>query len=247
MGAHCLLRRAIVVAGLIGGCVGQCGCQPEALLVLLPTDGVDVPTQSPPFMMSTGAEPQVYLLLGYNDVYSTGLMDLAAKMNAQGLHAKWLNNSDWLTLLDEIKQARTKGTLKGDLIFVGHSFGGDDAVNISRKLTDASIPVRLVALIDATSPAPIPANVDYCYNLYEPSLFGDLFPNSFPGNPVEPDPGNTHTVIMNQIISVDTFGPEVAKMNHLTIDSSPVIHQAVIDKIREIEALPGSSAVKQGS
>jgi len=230
-------RRGIIVAGLLAGVLGPLGCQPEALLILLPEDGVEVPKQTPPFMLATGDTLQVYLLLGYNDVYSTGLMDLAAKMNSQGIPARWLSNADWPTLLSEIQESHAKGTLQGDLVFVGHSFGGDDAVNLARKLNALDIPVRLIVLVDGTSPAPIPPNVDYCYNLYKPTVAGALFPNSFAGNPIEAEPGNTHTVIINEPVTKETFGPDAVYMSHFTIDSEPLIHQAVIDKVREIEAM----------
>lgn len=233
-------RLALACAGI---CI-LCGCSsdPEALASLLPDPIIDieVPQQKPPFLMSTGGTPQVYLLLGYNDVYSTGLIELTDKLNAEGIRAKWLNGNTWLAFIAEIKQAHAKGTLKGDLILVGHSFGGDDAVNVAAKVADDGVPVRLIVLVDATSPAPIPRNVDYCYNIYKPTLAGDLFPNSFAGNPVERAPGNTHTRIINEAVTVANFGWAANRIEHFSIDSEPLIHQAVINKIKEIEGLAGS-------
>lgn len=190
--------------------------------------------QNPPFLMASEDRAQVYLLLGLWDVYSLGFNDLAAQMRSRGLRAVTLSGTDWPALAQEIIRAHKNGKLRGDLIFVGHSFGGDDAVDIAILLKEQGISVRGLALLESTFPAPIPVNVDRCFHLYKPNLAGDLFPNTFAGNPVTPEPGNTHTEIINKLINFENFEWEARRMEHFTIDSHPL---AQLDLIRQVEAM----------
>ncbi|GMU22675.1 MAG: hypothetical protein AMXMBFR13_27600 [Phycisphaerae bacterium] len=192
----------------------------------------EIPKKSPPFMLNTGGAPQVYNILGLNDEYSRGLIDLTDKMIAAGMHATWINDTAWQGLGLEIQQAYENGTLSGDLVFVGHSFGADDCVKLARQLNEKSIPVKLLVLIDSTFAPPIPPNVDRCLHLYIPTLFGDLFPNTFAGNPVKAETGNTHTQVVNRLIDYVNFGAAGLETDHFSVDSSAVIHEAVIEEVR---------------
>lgn len=206
-----------------------CGCLSRDLLEGSAGDGTDpdrLSQRTGTILLSTDGEPQVYLLLGLNDVYSLGLIELTDKINAAGIQATWLSGPDWPALGREIVDAHETGSLRGDLVFVGHSFGADDAVDLAQMLHEHSIPVRMLVLLDATDPSDIPPNVDRCAHFYLPNHLADAFPHTFAGNPVVAQPGNDHTEIINNALSSLLFGLE-----HFWLDSDPAIHDAVIAEI----------------
>jgi pimeloyl-ACP methyl ester carboxylesterase len=174
---------------------------------------------------------QVYLLRGANDIYSLGLDVLAKEMADHGIQALSMGGLEWRMLAQAIEQAYADGSWRGDLVFVGHSYGSDDAVLLAAELDTQNIPVRLLLLIDATNPPRIPKNVDRCVHFYQPMIFADLLPDLLPGNPVQAAPGNDHTQIVNRVVSVQTLGPQVADLDHFTIDSNELIHQLFIEEV----------------
>jgi len=181
----------------------------------------------------TGPVPnvQVCLLRGLNDVFSVGLDSLGVEMTADGLDAEVHSGPDWSSVGSQIVTARAQKANPPGLVLIGHSYGADDALHLAEYFRDRNIPVRLAILMDATSPTPVPSNIDRCLHLYNLWPPGEVAPDLFSGNPVVAAPGNNHTIITNEIISPNNPDPGLACVNHFNIDASARIHQRVIDEV----------------
>jgi hypothetical protein len=195
-----------------------------ALVAGVQIAGCGLPTQDP---TPVDGAAQAYLLRGLWDLFSLGLNDLAAQLRERGVDAVAVSGPTWPELSRSIAGAHANQTAAAELILVGHSYGADDAVNLCRSLGGQGISVKLLVLLDATNPAPIPANVDRCIHYYLPNQLGGLDPGVYPGNPVVPATGNTHTVIVNQVFSTQIYGPGARDVNHFNIDKNTLIHRQV--------------------
>jgi len=189
----------------------------------------------------TGARPavppnvHVCLLRGLNDVFSVGLDALRDALIGVGIDAEVHSGPDWPTVGPQIASARAQKTNPFGIILIGHSYGADDALRMSAYFRDRGIPVRMTILLDATSPIPVPGNIDFCLHLYNLWPPGNVAPDLFSGNPVAPAAGNTHTIIRNEVVSPNNPDPGLACVDHFNIDASRRIHQRIIS---EILALP---------
>ena len=171
---------------------------------------------------------QVFCLRGLLDVFSLGLNGLAERLRSKGIEATAVSGPSWRGLAREIHRARLRGDLQGPLILIGHSHGADNAVRMARNLRRRNTDVELLVLLDATSPPTIPDNVVRCLHLYRPTVFGNLLPFLFAGNPVEPDEGNNRTQIVNEIVSREIFGRAAAHIGHFNIDAKTAVHDLVV-------------------
>lgn len=184
--------------------------------------------------VSTSSE-RVYLLRGLWDFFSLGFDVLAEELVVLGVDAKAVTGPNWPDLADAIAASYADGSDIRPLTLVGHSYGSDDAIRLARALNEQGIPVKLLYLLDATAPAPIPANVDRCVHLYIPNALGQGVPDMFPGNPVVAEAGNDHTQIVNLIFNEERFGSAVDGVDHFNIEESAFVHELVIAEVLDGE------------
>jgi len=177
---------------------------------------------------------EVLCLRGLLDVFSLGLNDLAERLRQEGFDARSANGGSWRVLSLETHQSRLRGDSQGPLVLIGHSYGADNAVRMARELRKWDIEVDFLVLLDATSPPTVPANVVRCLHLYRPTVFGDLLPSVFAGNPVKPEQGNDRTEIVNKIVSEEALGPAAARVGHFSIDASAVVHDLVVREVLQL-------------
>jgi hypothetical protein len=78
-------------------------------------------------------ETQAILLRGYLGLFSDGLDRLAQELRARGIKAEVRKHLYWTTTVSDILRERAAGKL-GALILMGHSQGGNDAIEIARAL-----------------------------------------------------------------------------------------------------------------
>ena len=114
----------------------------------------------------------VYLLRGWIGVFSTGVDDLTQKLNDNGVRANVYQDDQWRSLAGAIRK-KYKNTNHEPLILVGHSYGADDVVRISRELGRDNIKVDLLITLDPVTPPNVPANVRTCVNLYQSNGIAD--------------------------------------------------------------------------
>src|SRR5215510_4773810 len=140
-------------------------------------------------VQTTSTQPRVgnvYLIRGLIGVFSTGMDTLSDQLTAQGIQTHVYQDAQWDYLGQElVKTYKGKTQNSEPLVLVGHSYGADDVVRVSRMLDAAGIPVDLLITVDATVPPNVPKNVKLCYNYFQ-STSTDFIP-MFRGIPLTPD------------------------------------------------------------
>lgn len=224
-----IVRIAVGVSWCVGGCgegyVGGDDVQPGACargtaLAFVP--------QTTPSRDST-ERIRIYLMRGYQNEYSLGLDQIADQLRALNFAPKVIGWPEWMEAADSIiaeDPSLPEGT---EYMLVGHSYGADDAIRMALILRDNNIRVKMLFLIDATVPEPIPDNVDQCIHYYYPWLPGFLAPWFFSGNPVIAEAGNTHTRITNLLFTREALGDVVGCANHFSIEANQYMQNRVIE------------------
>jgi hypothetical protein len=170
------------------------------------------------------AENRVILLRGYLGLFSNGLDALADELKAKGFDVEVRQHLYWTDVVNDILRDRAAGKI-GTLTFVGHSQGGNDALEIATALQVSHVPVDLIVALTPVYPKPVPANVARAIDYYQAGGWG---------SPLTPGQGfrgtlENHNVAGDQSIS------------HFNIAENPGIRAAVL---REIEAVPQAASAR---
>jgi pimeloyl-ACP methyl ester carboxylesterase len=173
-----------------------------------------------PAANNTGAH--VYLLRGLLNIFSLGMDDLAAKIQARGISASVHNHSEWQTLADDIA-ARYKARRHGPVILVGHSLGADAVMYMAEYLGTKGVPVALVVPFDGTGSFAAASNVSRVMNLTQRDYAYMRRGNGFRGE------------LQNIDVSRDT------NIGHINIDKSPRLHAMVVNKIASVVGRGGGA------
>jgi hypothetical protein len=171
------------------------------------------------------AETRVYLLRGWFGVFSTGMDELAATLNAQGAKAEAIGHLSWKGAVAKIVQSRTGGKA-GPLVLVGHSQGANNIIEMARSLQTNKISVDLLVTLAPFMQDPIPANVIRAMNYYQSGGWGA---------PLTTDRG-FHGKLSNIDVASDL------KITHITIDKSARVQAEIA---RTVMAISKESS-KQG-
>ena len=127
---------------------------------------------------ATAVHGRAYMFRGLIGMIDWGMDQLAQRIDHTGVVADIEGYSAWRSVA-----AQAIGDYRRDpkpITVIGHSIGGDSAVQFAEALEAAHIPVSLLITYDPTRAAhPIPANVERYINLYQSSNIlggGDLEP-----------------------------------------------------------------------
>jgi hypothetical protein len=171
------------------------------------------------------APARAYLLRGFMNIFSLGMDDLAARIQADGIAATVANHADADTLVNEIVTRYQSGD-RGPIVLIGHSFGADAVIAMAQALDRYDIPVALVILFDGTAPHQVPANVTTAINFTQRF---DIAPG--------PD-------FRGKLSNVDLSYDE--GIDHFTIDKSPALQADAMNYVmRAATATPAASARRQ--
>jgi hypothetical protein len=147
-------------------------------------------------------------------------------LRSRGFEPKTIYQWQYRDLADEIASAYHAGELAGPVTIVGYSSGADSSCMMSKRLNKAGVPVSTLILIESTFGVSVPANVSYCFNIYESRGWTDAIP-AFRGIPVETRGQNTH------LENVDVaYHPELAglsDLNHFTMGVDSRMHTMLAD------------------
>jgi pimeloyl-ACP methyl ester carboxylesterase len=171
----------------------------------------------------------VYLLRGWIGIFSYGIDDLAHKINSAGVRANVYQADQWEALAQTIEKKYKSAPKHEPLILVGHSYGADDALRISRVLQDAGIAVDLVIAIDPVTPPPVPGNVRRCYDIYQSHGSWDKVP-AFRGVPLQLAEGS-RTQLQNVDIRKDRTDLLEPGTDHFNIEKKGKVHMEVLREI----------------
>lgn len=112
-----------------------------------------------------GGPPQVYLLRGLANIFSTGLDEIGRKLRVAGVNANVEGFTAWRSALNKIVADRQKFG-PAPVVLVGHSLGANAVISLAQALQKHSIRVDYMASFAATSPSPLPSNITRVVNFY---------------------------------------------------------------------------------
>jgi len=163
----------------------------------------------------------VYLLRGLLNVFSLGMDDLAAKIQAKGISASVHNHSEWQTLADDIA-AKYKAGNRAPIILVGHSLGADAVMFMGEYLGKKGVPVALIVPFDGTGSFAASSNVARVMNLTQRDYAHMRRGPGFRG----------------ELSNIDMSGQP--GIDHVNIDKSARLHAMVLSKIQAVLGRGGS-------
>lgn len=183
------------------------------LLLTLPigaTANAAVPAQQ-----GTGAH--VYLLRGVLNIFSLGLDEIAAKLEAQGIHVTVTNYLGWSSLADEAAAEYRSGRIS-TIILVGHSSGATVLPDMVARLDQLGAPVKLAIGLDSVFRTSLSGRVGKYINFYIANGSGE------PVTPTRQLHGSLENVNVQNVPGV----------GHITIDKSEIMQRRVIGAIDSV-------------
>ena len=183
-----------------------------ALLLLIPI-GVN-PARAVTQPPSGASTAHVYLLRGVLNIFSLGLDDIAAKLQAQGIPVTVANFASWSSLAEEVAAQYKSGRLK-TIILVGHSSGATALPDMVAKLDQLGAPVKLAIGLDSVFRTSLSGRVGRYINFYIANGAG---------TPVEKT-----RQFQGTLENVNVQG--VPGVGHMSIEKNEIMQQKVISEI----------------
>ena len=193
---------AVVSAVVLAGCLITC-CAGTAAAAAGPVHG------------------RAYMFRGLIGMIDWGMDQLAGRIDRAGVAADIGAYSSWRAAADQAIADYRRDPKP--ITAIGHSIGGDSAVEFAEALGAAHIPVALLITYDPTRAAhAIPANVERYMNLYQSS-------NILGGGDLEPGRGfHGHYASYNL-----KDRPEIV---HINLDKFDAIQEQLANKVRSAAA-----------
>lgn len=166
---------------------------------------------APAYAKSKQPQPRVYLLRGLANIFSLGMDDLAAKLNARGIKASVHSYADWQVLSNYAVEQASTGKRRTPVIIIGHSLGADAAVYMGNKVSAAGVPVPLVVTFDPVTPTTASAKIGKVVNYYQSG-------------------GSGKPVSGPRVENIDLTGSTA--LSHFNIEKAGELHQRVIGMIQ---------------
>jgi len=183
-----------------------------AALLLLPTGARPALAQTN--TVSAAPNAHVYLLRGVLNIFSLGLDDIAAQLQAQGIPVTVANFASWSSLADDAARAYKNGGVK-KIILVGHSSGATALPDMVAKLDQLGAPVTLAIGLDSVFRTKLSGRVGRYVNFYIANGNG------------EPVAGATNLKGRLENINVQN----VPGVGHLSIEKNEIMQRKVISEI----------------
>ena len=163
------------------------------------------------------ASAHVYLLRGVLNIFSLGLDDIAAKLEAQGIPVTVTNYLGWASLADEAAADYRSGRVK-TIILVGHSSGATVLPDMVARLDQLGAPVKLAIGLDSVFRTSLSGRVGRYVNYYI---------GNGNGEPVAPTK-QLHGTLENVNVQ------NVPGVGHVTIEKNEIIQRRVIAEIDSV-------------
>jgi hypothetical protein len=212
----------IALASLLGGCA-------DFTAGLAPLDR----TIDPALVQAHTRAGKVYCARGWLGIFSTGMMELANRIDSkEGITAVSTADMEYPRLQEWLVSAHKQGKLNEPLVLLGHSWGADDMVQVSRRLEQEGITVDLLVLIDPVTPPPAPANVKRVYCVYMSHPETDWFP-FWRGVPATVQ-NSTATALENIDLRTAKVDFDITGISHPYVDKNEGVHNMCIREIMKI-------------
>ncbi|MCO6407961.1 alpha/beta fold hydrolase [Hoeflea alexandrii] len=115
---------------------------------------------------TTATTTQVYFIRGFMGVFSTGFDTMAKTLAKSGVTAKVYGHLSGAAIRSAIVEEYAGSKRNKPVILVGHSFGGNAALQVAAGLRRDNIPVALVVTVDPTRGGPLSTNVGRYVNFF---------------------------------------------------------------------------------
>ena len=164
--------------------------------------------------LASPADSHVFLVRGVLNIFSLGMDEIAAKLQAQGITATVHNHLAWASIADEAAAEYKSGRIK-TIVLVGHSSGATCLPDIVERLSRQGVPVKLAIGLDSVFRTSLDGKVGRYLNFYVANGAGTRVAKgrSFQGT----------------LENVDV--ESVPGVSHLTIDKNATIQRQVIGAI----------------
>jgi hypothetical protein len=207
----------------LGGCAGDFTAGPA------PLDN----TVDPAMAQAHARVGRVYCTRGFLGIFSTGMMDLADRINTQeGISAVSIADMEYGRLQDWIIAEHKAGKIGDEpLVLLGHSYGADDMIRTAQRLKEENITVDLLVLIDPVTPPPVPDNVKRVYCVYKSRPLTDWYPawRGVPASVQDPKTPIENVDLRTAKVDFDTSG-----ISHPQIDKNTGVQNLAIAEIKKV-------------
>jgi hypothetical protein len=193
------------------------------LLLILPA--VTPASHAAPSSGANGAH--VYLMRGVLNIFSLGLDDIAAKLEAQGIPVTVTNYLGWASIADEAAADYRSGRVK-TIILVGHSSGATILPDMVARLDRLGAPVKLAIGLDSVFRTSLSGRVGRYVNFYIGNGNGEPVTRT----------RELHGTLENVNVQ------DVPGVGHITIEKNEIMQRRVI---AEIDAVVFGSRPRQAS
>jgi hypothetical protein len=178
------------------------------LSVLVLSIGTPVEAAAP----ASGAH--VYLLRGVLNIFSLGLDDIAAKLQAQGIPVTITNYLGWASLAEEAAADYKSGRVR-TIILVGHSSGATVLPDMVARLDQLGAPVKLAIGLDSVFRTSLQGRVGRYINFYVANGNGE--------------PVRATSRLHGKLENVDV--ENVPGVGHLNIEKNEIMQRKIISAI----------------
>lgn len=190
--------------------------KPAAIaLLLLALPAASTATRAVSAQPANGAK--VYMLRGVLNIFSLGLDDIAAKLQAQGIPVDVTNYLGWSSVADEAAADYRSGRVK-TIILVGHSSGATVLPDMVERLNQLGVPVKLVIGLDSVFRTRLTGRVGRYINYYI---------GNGEGEPVARARG-----MQGELDNVNV--QNVPGVGHITIEKNVIMQRKVISDIDSV-------------
>jgi hypothetical protein len=186
--------------------------QAAAIVLLALVLSIGTPVEAA--VTAPGSSAHVYLLRGGLNIFSMGLDDIAAKLEAQGIPVTVTNYLGWASLAEQAAADYKSGKVK-TIILVGHSSGATVLPDMVARLDQLGAPVKLAIGLDSVFRTSLHGRVGRYINFYIANGNGE---------PVKPT-SNLHGKLENVNVQ------NVPGVGHLTIEKNEIMQRKVISAI----------------
>ena len=174
------------------------------------------------------AEPhgRAYLFRGVAGlIYSRGMDSLADRIRHAGVPTSVQTYLLWRAAADQAIQDYRRDP--APIVLIGHSMGGDSALDFAQRLNSENIPVSLLVTYDPTRIADdVPPNVERYINIFQSSnIMGG-------GNVVQAARFHGHYASFNL--------KDHSEIIHINIEKAERIQEQLVRKIAELSATPAA-------
>jgi hypothetical protein len=188
--------------------------QAIAMALLLLTLSIAAPAKA---VAAPGTGAHVYLLRGVLNIFSLGLDEIAARLEAQGIPVTVINYLGWESLANEAAAEYRSGRIN-TIILVGHSSGATVLPDMVARLDQLGAPVKLAIGLDSVFRTSLSGRVGKYINFYIANGNGE---------PVKPT-SQLHGSLENVNVQ------NVPGVGHITIDKNEIMQRRVIAAIDSV-------------